>query len=168
MKKSKDEHINFEEFAPELNKIKKQNSFKVPDGYFEELPTAIQEKVLTKSKGISIFEQFLILLKQPRYSLTTGLAFILIIIGLFVFIKPADQEFQLFSDITIDDILEESPELIYDMDESIIIEILFAENGQETYDYYENEIYTDTTITEGEIIDYLSDENFETELIYNL
>ena len=168
VKNNQDEHIDFKKFAPELSKIKKDNPFKVPDDYFDKLPEAIREKVASVTKKISIFEQFLLRFKQPKYSITTGLAFILIVVALFVFIKPADKEIQFLSDITIDDILEESPELIYDMDESIILEVLFADNTDETYDYFESDIYNDTTINEDEIIDYLSDENFETELLYNL
>jgi len=168
VKKNKDEYINSKDFASELIKIEKEDPFNVPDGYFEKLANNIQEQVSSRSERIPIIEQILIFLKQPKYSLATGFVIVLIIVGLFVFIKPADKEIQLFSDITIEDILEESPELIYDMDESIILEVLFADNGDDIYNYFENDVFTDTTISDDEIIDYLIDENIETELIYNL
>jgi len=168
VKKNQDEHINFEEFAPELNRIKRDNPFMVPDGYFDKLPTSIQEKIESESHKSPNFEQIVTLFKQPKYSVTAGLTIVILIVAMVVFIKPSDKETQFFSDITIDDIIDEYPEFIYYLDESIILEVLFAENGEDTYDYFRNDIYTDTTLTEDEIIDYLSDEKFETDLIYNL
>ncbi len=168
MKNKKNEHINFEDSIPELNKIKKENPFAVPEGYFDSLPTSIQEKIESHSHKLSIFEQILTLFKQPKYSVTAVLTIAILIVVMFVFIKPSEKETPFFSDITIDDIINEYPEFIYDLDESTIIEILYAENGQDTYDFFENDIYTDTTITDDDIIEYLEDENVETELIYNL
>lgn len=167
MKYNIDEFDNLEELAPGLSKIKKENPFRVPDGYFDKLPMIIQEKI-TKTKSVSIWEQFFLLLKQPKYSVSLAVATMAIVIALFVFVKPDGQEYQFLSDITIEDILRENPELIYSMDETLIIEVLLAENGEDIQDYYDYNIKSDTSISDDEIIDYLSDENFDTELIYNL
>ena len=91
-----------------------------------------------------------------------------IIVALIVFVKPKVQESIYLSDITIEDVLMGNPELIYNLDESTIIEIMFAETGNDVLNYFDNNIKSDSSITEDDIINYLSDENFDTELLYNL
>ncbi len=167
MKYNLDELDNLDELAPGLSKIKKENPFRVPDGYFDKLPNIIREKII-KPNTVSVWEQFFLLLKQPKYSMSLAVATMAIVLALFVFVKPDGQEDQFLSDITIEDILRENPELIYSIDESLIIEVLLAENGEDIRDYYDYNIKSDTSISDDEIIDYLSDENFDTELIYNL
>lgn len=64
--------------APALSKIKKENSFSVPDNYFNELPMKIQERVQQKRvfNPVVLFE----LLKKPAYALSFALLILLIII----------------------------------------------------------------------------------------
>jgi len=167
MKYNLDEFDNLDELAPGLSKIKKENPFRVPDGYFDKLPNIIQEKII-KPNTVSVWEQFFLLMKQPKYSVSLAVATMAIVLALFIFVKPDVHEDEFLSDITIEDILRENPELIYSMDKSLIIEVLLAENGEDIRDYYDYNIESDTSISDDEIIDYLSDENFDTELIYNL
>lgn len=69
LKYNPDELDSLGNFAPELSKIKKENPFRVPKNYFNELPMAIQSKV-SKSKQISVWERFTQLIKKPEYSIT--------------------------------------------------------------------------------------------------
>ncbi len=167
LKYKPDENNNLQELAPEFSKIKKENSFKVPDGYFDSLPMKIQEKV-SEPKTISIWEQLSIIIRQPKYSVSFVFATTLIIVPLIIFIKPEVQQSLYLSDITIEDVLRGNPELIYNLDESDIIEIMLAEVSKDDPDYIDNNVKSDSSITDEDIINYLSDENFETELLYNL
>ena len=154
-------------FAPELSKINKENPFRVPKDYFNELPIAIQSKV-SKSKQISVWERFIQLFKQPKYSISFATVAATFIVALALFINPDVQEEDFISGITVEDIINEYPEFISSIDESMIIELLFVDNNYDIEDYFNTNIESDSSISEDDIIDYLSDENFDTELIYNL
>ena len=167
LKYNPDEINNLQELAPGLSEIKKENPFKVPDGYFDGLPMKIQEKV-SQPNTVSIWEQLIMVIRQPKYSVSFVFAIVAIIVALIVFVKPKVQESIYLPDITIEDVLRGNPELIYNLDESTIIEIMFAETGNDVLNYFDNNIKSDSSITEDDIINYLSDENFETELLYNL
>jgi hypothetical protein len=45
------ENEELHKIAPRLSKIQKENSFKVPDGYFETLPQKLQERLHPDEKG---------------------------------------------------------------------------------------------------------------------
>ena len=167
LKYNHDEINNLQELAPEFFKIKKENSFKVPDGYFNSLPMKIQELV-SEPKTASIWEQLIMVIRQPKYSVSFVFATTIIIVALIIFIKPEVQERLYFSDITFEDVLRGNPELIYNLNESDIIEIMFAEVGSDDSDYFDDNVKSDSSITDEDIINYLSDENFETKLLYNL
>lgn len=64
--------------APELSKIEKENSFSVPDGYFDKLPMQIQEKLQQKKAFNPAF--LMELLKRPAYVLSFSIMILLIII----------------------------------------------------------------------------------------
>ena len=167
LKYNPDELDSLGNFAPELSKIKKENPFRVPKNYFNELPMAIQQKV-SKSKQISVWERFTQLIKKPEYSITFAIVATAFIVALALFIKPDVQKDEFISEITVEDIIKEYPEFISSIDESMIIELLFVDNNYEIEDYFNTNIESDSSISEDDIIDYLSDENFDTELFYNL
>ena len=167
LKYKPEENNNLQELAPEFSKIKKENSFKVPDGYFDSLPMKIQENI-SEPKNVSIWEQLIPILRQPKYSVSLAFISTIVIIGFMVLNKPDISESLYFSDITIKDVLQENPEMIYSLDESDLIEIMLASSDNNVADYFGSNIESDSSITKDDIIDFLSDENFEMELLYNL
>jgi len=67
----------------DLNDIKKENVFHVPENYFKELPSIIQFKTSAKEKKASKLSWLL-----TPVSLKYALPAVLLVVGLFLFIKP--------------------------------------------------------------------------------
>jgi hypothetical protein len=154
------------DLAPKLSEIKKVNSFKVPENYFEGLSQNIQSKIESemqikdKAKVRSIFS---------RTGLIASLAAasIVIFISMYIFLHNQSENPDYFAEITIENILEESPELIEMMDDNLLVEVMFTANesfGEENYlDYMD----FDSTLHTDEMIDFLSEDEMESNLFYN-
>ena len=63
--------------APSLSKIKKENSFKVPDNYFDDFPTIIQEKISTKPSFS--FSKYLFFIFRPQFIAVFSLIVIFVV-----------------------------------------------------------------------------------------
>jgi hypothetical protein len=147
------EGTGFANMAPKLNSIQKTKPFKVNANYFDKLPEEIIAKI-TERENKSITKNLLNSLLMPRYAIPVAASIILILITIFVFDKPASVINYPLIQYSFDDILLESPEIIESMDESLLIETLFAENGEEN----------GSTLTLDELDDYLSEENLTPEI----
>lgn len=163
------EGFNLEEIAPELAKMNKSNPFLVPGNYFEKLPVEILNKT-RRSKRFSFPEVIQSLFLKRKFNLAVAFTGLIVIIAIIIFNKSEDISVnnQFFSNITLDDVLLESPEIIEYMDESLIVETLFAGSDQVIDFNSSNEFENDSSISEDDLINYLSDEEIATELIYEL
>ena len=87
-----------------LKNIKKDNIFRTPDGYFDELPGMIQARIVSKNQSVWSLNQPL------RYSLRYALPAILLIAGFFWILRlnpsgmSADYD-QLLSEVSTDDLI---------------------------------------------------------------
>lgn len=158
---------NSKEIATQFSSIEKLNPFQVPDKYFEDLPSVIQEKAAQTE--VSVFSSmFKWVSGHPKYSISLGMATISIVLLIVFISQPQNKSSVSFADITIEDILIESPEFIYYMDESEIIDVMIALSDIDLNSFYLPDLETDNDITEEDLIDYLDNENFETNILYNL
>ncbi|NOZ47175.1 MAG: hypothetical protein GXO79_10395 [Chlorobi bacterium] len=115
---------DFKNIAPELSNIKKENSFKVPDNYFEDLPSKIQERIILQKKQ-SGYIYFLI--KKPAFIISFSLILITLIILPFTishFKKQANQTQLAYQNIEVSD-LE-----YFDINEDMLIDEISAENSK--------------------------------------
>lgn len=130
----------------DLSKIKKKQIFKVPDNYFNEFSSRLQDKI-HKEKPVSGVEKIM-LFARPKLTLA------FLIVG---FILIAYVSFKLFlsdnlkTELSANDIAEIIEYNAYDFDENLFIEAL------EETDF---EIIEDAEYT-NEIIDYLIEENID-------
>lgn len=69
------------DIAPNLLKIKRKNSFSVPDDYFETLPNIIQERCIQIKKE-SVWSIFFKYLLKPQYSLSLALVIAVLALGI--------------------------------------------------------------------------------------
>lgn len=134
------------EEAPILSNIPKYNPFVVPTGYFDELPTIIQERCIQNRPARTIIEWLMLLIK-PRFVFPT-LAVIIIAFVTFHYLNtskiiPVNEVAEV---LTIEDQLQ-------NIDESTIIDALSADAsiGSETPDDSEQE----------DIVNYLLDNNVD-------
>lgn len=161
---NEDEHLNAS--LNEISKLKKSFPFSVPDNYFDELPSKISNRITEKSES-SVLSNFLTYLRKPVYAVSTGLAAIVIIISI-VFLSQDRNSAIIFSDeITLEEILTEYPYFYENVYESDIINLLLADTDEDFLNLYlDNEEME--SIPDEDIIDYLLDENENSDLIYNL
>ena len=152
-----------------LSETKASNPFEVPADYFETLPTQIQERI-AETKQVPFFTKLTILIKQPAYSVSiAGIAAIIFLAILFTSNPAKDQDFQMPA-FTLEEILNSEPEIIYEMSESQLIEALMAccDNDDNAILFPEPTIKKGTNLSDDDIIDYLSEEDFDENIFYNL
>jgi hypothetical protein len=138
-------HEELKNEAPLLNSIPKYNPFEIPKGYFDELPSSIQEKCISTTSGFSFFET-LKLVFRPNFAIPV----VLVIVLAFTAIRYIDNdpiEKVVAEELNIDDHL-------LNIDESVIIEALASASTKEMDTNPENEL----------IKDYLLDNNIEEDL----
>jgi hypothetical protein len=80
----------------------------------------------------------------------------------------ADVSDQFLSNITLDDLLRESPEIIAEMENYLFIEILIADQTGEIIYSTGKSLEKDSSLSEEDLINYLKEEEISTELIYEL
>jgi len=167
--KEQADKLNLEAIAPELAKMNKTNPFMVPGNYFEKLPDEIMNKIRVP-KRISPAELLYTIFLKRKLNFAIIVSGIIVILAILFFNKSENitGENQFFSNITLDDLLRENPEIIEYMDETFLVETLLAGSVQVIDFNDDNVMVNDTGISQDDLIDYLSDEEITTELMYEL
>lgn len=154
------------DLAPSLASLKKVNLFSVDEKYFDELPVEILTKITEREKR-SVYRNLLELMHRPKYAFPIAASILLIIMAIFILNKPDSIINPSLGDYTLDDIMIESPDIIENMDESLLIETLFAENGETINGYFDDNYFNGSTLTPDELDDFLSEENLTPEIFNN-
>ena len=159
--------------APNLSKIKKENTYKVPDNYFDEFPAKIQSICLAQQSLLfSIKEKFITLLFplgrgrgmsffKPSLRLAT-VSFSIVVVLLFSYVISnyyiSNNTSTTLSTEEISEIMEFNS---YNIEEDLLVEALIQETGFAITD--EDFEQTD------ELIEYLVDYDIDYEtLVYEL
>lgn len=134
--------------APLLSNIPKYNPFAVPSGYFDELPTLVQQRVIVeKVKAPSLIEWLQLMIK-PRFVIPVLTVAFIAFAGIHNVNKDAVTEKPGFAEeTTVDDQLQ-----LQNIDESTIVDALASQAS------------TTATNTDNEnqhIVDYLMDNNVD-------
>ncbi|MCD4736586.1 MAG: hypothetical protein K8R53_11120 [Bacteroidales bacterium] len=162
------EDLNLRDSAPELSRIKKENPYEVPDGYFDTLHVSIQERIKEKT-GWNPARLLGYFFRRPVRLVLVTVLFTGIVLAFFVFRTSENNNNMLYVDMTWEELIYSDPGLIYNIDDETIVELYVAAEGSEVdLDTYETGILNDTNITEEMILDYLNDQDISTELIYEL
>ena len=109
---------------PDWEKSGSENLFKVPDGYFDSLPSSIQQRIADEKRK-NVFEEWISVLLQPKFSLSLATLIILAIFGIKYFTKHIDMESP--DSISYNEV--RNSEYIADMDESTLVDMLEQENN---------------------------------------
>jgi hypothetical protein len=138
--------------APFLSNIPKYNPFAIPAGYFDELPSLIQEKCINTKSGISL-KEWLLMLFRPNFAIPV-LTIILIAFSAIYYLEKDGIKSENF---TVEEVNVE--EQLQNIDESTLIDALAAQVNNETGFDNDND----------KIMNYLLDNNVdETSLSYEL
>ncbi len=128
----------------QFEELKDNKHFGVPEGYFEEFPNKIRQRISTeKSKEkVSLYKQL-----RPQLALAASFAALFVLAYAAFSILTPKKDYVYLSENEIITSLESD---IFEIDES---ELITALNTNE-----EVELITDYNLTEDEIIEYLTDE----------
>ena len=132
---------------PNLSKISRENPFTLPNDYFETLPTIIQEKCVKASSGLK--NKIYVKILKPHYIMMASL--VLIFSGMMIY-KSVKQYETNRSILRNENYTEEYLLNIENIDEDQIAEVLSEEKS---------------TVKSDDIIDYLSDDDPNNDLINN-
>lgn len=151
------DNFNPEKDAHQLNTIGKKNSFKVPDGYFEELPSKVISRIAEERdrKGGIIISIF-----QPRIAIAASV----LLVGLLVASQTIFNTKQISTPefATVDEVFEQ----LTDEDLALLEEDLFLESMM-TDAVIEGDIPFEDLNDEDAIINYLIQNNVDISTIAN-
>ncbi|MCD4746813.1 MAG: hypothetical protein K8R58_10995 [Bacteroidales bacterium] len=166
-----DEKENLKDLAPNLSKIEKINPFKVPDEYFDNLPTIIQEKINIKQQ-ITLWDRFYQFILRPQYSIAVSLTFAAIVLVIYFTTRDnSNNDNSILANMTWEEILNENPNIINYFNESMLVEMLISKADNSDIDQSlktDEAIINDTSISTDDMIEYLMEENYEMSEIYDL
>ena len=154
------------DLAPILFSIKKENPFKVPDGYFESISSKIASRI-SEPQDVKINKGLKQMISRTRFVVSLAAASVLIFLSIFLLKNRNISDADLFSGITLEQILEEEPAIIESLDEYFLLEILVAISDEDAGDIFESDLFYDSILTDDGIIDFLSDDEIDTDIIYN-
>ena len=122
---------NIQQTIDALPNLEKTNpgvsGFEIPGGYFDSLPGIIQQRIADHKKK-NIFEKWIVIFLQPKYSLSLATFIILLIFGLKYFTKSTQTESS-NDPLSYNEMINSG--YISELDESILIDILEDENKNE-------------------------------------
>lgn len=168
--------------APTLFGIKKQNPFSVPDGYFDDLPNIIRNSI-NENKTVSLWNNLHSLIRKPQYSIAASLAILLISVsGYFFLFNNSNVDTDIMNRyVELDNIIRDNNINLYNIEESFFIDVLLNESGVQTNNVYLLYLNQNVTISDGssgsyeladisseDIVNYLSLENYNTAVLYDL
>lgn len=158
MKKDKEKNIinsELKQIAPKLASIEKVDLFQVDEHYFDKLPVEILLKIREAEQPDRLKKSLGFLLK-PKFVFPTLATAALILIAFFIFNKPNSVISLPLVDYSLEDVLAENPDFFEHIDETILIETLFADSKSDVSAYFELTI--DSTFSSQELNDFLSDD----------
>lgn len=153
-----------EKKAPRLSSIQDKNMFKVPDGYFEEQLIRIKNKISGEETN-SFLHMLLNWFRKPVNSLSVISISILLIVFFILKQDTMNTDKEIFIGVTLEQVLEECPELIENMDEDIFFDVLFVNSDEGETLFMESQVRSDSSLSGDDILNYLIDEELIQESI---
>lgn len=150
-----------------LSGIKKETPFTVPEGYFDELPNVISNRILRPEKKNFFFSLYNFR-QNPGYAI--GLIAALLLIFVMVYLSRdhrTDQNLQI-TGISIELLIEEEPGLIDFSYDYFFYETWISLSEEDLSEDVFSDFPSDPDLNDETIIDYLSEEDVNIDLFYNL
>jgi hypothetical protein len=144
---------DFSKIAPLLSKIKKDNPFSVPDGYFSEL-TIVTEEKNSQSKKQNTKIRFL----HSARPFVAIAASIILIFSVWLIFSPKSSVKTQNSVIAIDTMNEMAEMNLYKINDRELMQIISDEEIKEN---------VNVTLDSDAIIEYLSDQKLDIKEIFN-
>ena len=137
--------------APNLSSIIKENPFSVPEDYFEHLSSKLSTKI-SEPHNVEKNKNAKRMVSRSQFVYIMAAASIAIFISVFVLLNRNDSSENYLSGITLEQILEETPEIIESLDDYLLVEILVTISDDDIGNVYSDDLLYDSTLTNDEII----------------
>ncbi|MCK5822612.1 MAG: hypothetical protein KAG95_01315 [Bacteroidales bacterium] len=135
--------------APNLSKIKKENNFNVPDNYFDDFPSIVQERISKKSS--TFISKFLFLILKPQFIAAFS---IVVIFFVSYSIFNSHKETNILSSNDVAEYFEQNQT---DYDENLLIDVIVNDPNIDISNNSDNDV----------IIDYLIDNDIDYSTLVN-
>jgi len=148
-----------------LSEINKSNPFSTPKDYFDELPQKIKANCIANDRKplLNIFFEHIF---QPKYAIGFSILFIAILSVSIIFSNQKDNSSaNEFSEVSWEDILNTDPFFFDDYSEFELITTLVSQTNENLNLLTPS---SEENIYEEDLIEYLSNEDYEIEFLYNL
>ncbi len=136
--------------APNLSKIKKENVFRIPDGYFEEFPGKMMERINHQEERQQVVHPVRRLIRSP---LTIAASIVVFAVLGYLSVRYLMSD-GINQQLSSQEIAEYIEYYASDLDEGVYYEVLDEMAPEETEDQEYNEIMIDYLLDQG--IDYQS------------
>ena len=154
-----------ENLSETLSGLNKNNPFSTPKDYFDELPLKIKENCIVNDKKpfLKIFFENIFL---PKYAIGFSLLFIAILSVSIIFSnRENNSSTNELAEISWEDVLKSDPHFFDDYSESELITTLVSQTNENMNLLTPS---SDENISDEDLINYLSNEDYEIEILYNL
>ncbi len=132
--------------APVLSGIPKYNPFEVPAGYFDQLPSVIQNKIIARNENGSLLD-WLILMIKPRFAIPVLSVILFAVVGINLVEKNAEQPIvNQMEELTLEDHLCFIDETTIMEDLTASSDEVLAENDESIEDYLLENNIEETTL----------------------
>ena len=149
----------------DLDQSYRKNPFDVPEGYFNRLHADIMTRVGEAGQDRKA-DSVVPLFRSKRLVIPAVAATIALIIAILFFNSRENAVETAIPVVSLEQLLEEHPEYIEEMDEWLLIETILAENSVDYFDGSDDDSPSiDSSISNENILKYLYDENFDPENI---
>ncbi|MBI9038124.1 MAG: hypothetical protein JEY97_08335 [Bacteroidales bacterium] len=160
-----DTKAELDNISGKLSGLNKNNPFSTPKDYFDELPQKIKEGCFADDRKPFLNMVFKSIF-QPKYAIGFSILFIAILSVAIIFSNnDHNSSNNEFSEISWEDILNADPFFFADYSESELITTLVSQTNEDLNLLTPS---SEENVYEEDLIEFLSNEDYEIEILYNL
>ncbi|MDX8339146.1 hypothetical protein SLH46_08150 [Draconibacterium sp. IB214405] len=138
--------------APELSKLKKENAFGTPRGYFDDFPARMQMK-LEAEKNVADKQEFKIInLLKPALGLAASFAIIFMLV--YIPIKTFIPQEQIIQTTVSNDYNDQFHTILEELDENSFFSLLESNDTEENFSDDDLVAYVSSNFSAYEIFEY--------------
>ncbi len=161
------ESQDLKDLAPRLVRTGKTNPFKMPENYFDKLPSEILFKTANLT-SVPVTKRLFWNFIQPKYAVAAAIVVVFIIVSIFFIGRQVSTGTRELAGFSLEEILTENPELIEAMDDDLLFETLIASANAEIITELDSASFIGQGINNIDLMEFLSEEYLTPDLLYNL
>ena len=145
--------------------MRKENPFQVPEDFFERQQAKIKERIAADQQTKKSRTPIISL--NSKYVLAiAGIAAVLVLY-ISIFQNGSSEDADLFQEITFEQLMTETPEFVYSLNDAEMMEILFSGAAYSVNEVFDQQFISDSALYNESILNYLVEEEISSEFLYN-